>query len=102
VHAGTFLHDTIFNPGREMVSRFVYAAAASLALMTTVGAQQSSAPSASRTASATETRAMEALLRPGTDLYVVYTHNWLDDPLENRIYTLDRRAASKFPYTQRF
>jgi len=42
------------------------------------------------------------ILRPGTDLYVVYTHNWLDDPLDNRIYTLDRRAASKFLYTQRF
>jgi hypothetical protein len=42
------------------------------------------------------------ILRPGNDLYVVYTHNWLDDPLQHRIYTLDRRAASKFLYTRRF
>ena len=42
------------------------------------------------------------ILRPGNDLYLVYTHNWLDDPLQNRIYTLDRRAASKFLYTHRF
>jgi hypothetical protein len=32
----------------------------------------------------------------------VYTHNWLDDPLRSRIYTLDRRAASKVLYTHRF
>ena len=42
------------------------------------------------------------ILRPGNDFYLVYTHNWLDDPLQNRIYTLDRRAATKFLYTQRF
>ena len=42
------------------------------------------------------------ILKPGNDLYVVYTHNWLDDPLQNRIYTLDRRAASKVLYTHRF
>ena len=39
------------------------------------------------------------ILKPGNDLYVVYTHNWMDDPLQNRIYTLDRRTASKFMYT---
>ena len=42
------------------------------------------------------------ILRPGNDFYFVYTHNWLDDPLENRVYTLDRRAASKVLYTHRF
>jgi len=42
------------------------------------------------------------ILRPGNDLYFVYIHNWLDDPLSNRIYTLDRRAASKISYTHRF
>jgi hypothetical protein len=42
------------------------------------------------------------IVRPGSDLYFVYTHNWLDDPLQNRIYTLDRRAASKVLYTHRF
>jgi hypothetical protein len=42
------------------------------------------------------------ILKPGNDFYLVYTHNWLDDPLEHRIYTLDRRAASKFLYTHRF
>jgi len=33
---------------------------------------------------------------------VVYTHNWLDDPLLSRFTTLDRRAASKVMYTHRF
>ncbi|MBI4885479.1 MAG: carbohydrate binding family 9 domain-containing protein [Acidobacteria bacterium] len=42
------------------------------------------------------------ILTPGNDLYVVYTHNWLDDPLLNRFATLDRRAASKILYTYRF
>jgi hypothetical protein len=42
------------------------------------------------------------ILRPGNDLYFVYTHNWLDDPLQNHIYTLDRRLASKVLYTHRF
>jgi hypothetical protein len=42
------------------------------------------------------------IVKPGSDLYFVYTHNWQDDPLENRIYTLDRRAASKVLYTHRF
>ncbi len=42
------------------------------------------------------------ILKPGNDLYVVYTHNWLDDPLRNQIYTLDRRIASKFLFTKRF
>jgi hypothetical protein len=42
------------------------------------------------------------ILTPGNDLYVVYTHNWRDDPLENRFATLDRRLASKVLYTYRF
>jgi len=42
------------------------------------------------------------ILRPGNDLYVVYTHNWQDDPLDRRMRTLDRRAASKVLYTHRF
>jgi len=42
------------------------------------------------------------ILRPGNDLYVVYLHNWLDDPVQGRFATLDRRAASKIMYTYRF
>ena len=42
------------------------------------------------------------ILTPGNDLYVVYNHNWLDDPVRDRFSTLDRRAASKFLYTYRF
>jgi hypothetical protein len=41
-------------------------------------------------------------LRPGNDLFVVYTHNWLDDRTLDRFATLDRRAAAKFVYTYRF
>lgn len=42
------------------------------------------------------------ILTPGTDLYIVNTQNWLDDPLQNRFTPLDRRAATKFLYTFRF
>jgi len=42
------------------------------------------------------------ILKPGNDFYVVYTHNWLDDPVLARFSTLDRRAASKAIYTHRF
>jgi hypothetical protein len=42
------------------------------------------------------------ILKPGNDLYVVYTHNWIDDPLLDRFATLDKRAASKVMYTHRF
>jgi hypothetical protein len=42
------------------------------------------------------------IMKPGNDLYVVYTHNWLDDPLISRFATLDRRIASKVLYTHRF
>ena len=42
------------------------------------------------------------ILTPGNDLYVVYTHNRVDEPLLDRFGTLDRRAASKVLYTHRF
>ena len=42
------------------------------------------------------------IVRPGSDIYVVYTHNWLDDPALSRLTTLDRRIASKVLYTHRF
>ena len=42
------------------------------------------------------------IMRPGNDLYVVYTHNWLEDPLVDRFHTLDKRVASKVLYTYRF
>jgi hypothetical protein len=42
------------------------------------------------------------IVRPGNDLYVVYTHNWVEDPILDRFASLDRRAASKVLYTQRF
>jgi hypothetical protein len=42
------------------------------------------------------------IVTPGNDLYIVYIHNWLDDPVAGRAYTLDRRLASKILYTRRF
>jgi hypothetical protein len=49
------------------------------------------------------------ILTPGNDLYVVYTHNWLDTDFGignqsslNRYATLDKRLASKVLYTYRF
>jgi hypothetical protein len=42
------------------------------------------------------------IVSPGSDIYLVYTHNWLEDPLLDRFATLDRRAASKILYTYRF
>jgi hypothetical protein len=42
------------------------------------------------------------ILTPGNDLYIVYTHNWLNDVTLDRWTTLNRRAASKFVYTKRF
>ena len=41
------------------------------------------------------------LLRPGNDVFVVYTHNWRD-PLDAGLQTLDRRAVTKAVYTWRF
>ncbi len=42
------------------------------------------------------------IMKAGNDLYVVYTHNWLEDPVADRFATLDRRFASKVLYTHRF
>ena len=42
------------------------------------------------------------IITPGNDLYVVYTHNWTEDPLLDRFATLDKRLASKILYTYRF
>jgi hypothetical protein len=42
------------------------------------------------------------ILRPGNDLYLVYTHNWVDDPLRAQFATLDKRIATKVVYTHRF
>jgi hypothetical protein len=42
------------------------------------------------------------IMRPGNDLYVVYTHNWLEQAGLDRFATLDKRAASKVLYTHRF
>jgi hypothetical protein len=42
------------------------------------------------------------IITPWSDLYVVYTQNWLDDPMLNRFATLDRRAASKVIYALGF
>ena len=42
------------------------------------------------------------IVTPGNDLYVVYTHNWLDDPQLSRFSTLNRSLASKVLYTYRF
>ena len=45
------------------------------------------------------------ILTPGNDLFVVYTHNWVDhfdlEPNRDRFFTQDRRAAMKFVYTHR-
>jgi hypothetical protein len=41
-------------------------------------------------------------LTPGTDLFVVYTHNWVNEPVLDRFMTQDRRAATKLVYTHRF
>ncbi len=42
------------------------------------------------------------IITPGSDLYIVYTHNWQDDPVVDRFSTLDKRLASKILYTYRF
>jgi hypothetical protein len=41
------------------------------------------------------------IVRPGSDLYLVYQHNWQDRPVGG-LSTLDRRAATKLSYTHRF
>lgn len=42
------------------------------------------------------------IMKPGNDLHLVYTHNWLEDPAIDRFASLDRRFASKILYTHRF
>ncbi len=50
------------------------------------------------------------ILKPGNDVFIVYTQNWIDsvdpqDPLNpnsSRFRTLDRRTAAKVVYTKRF
>jgi len=44
------------------------------------------------------------IVRPGNDVFFVYTHNWVDDRFDPnaRFQTLDRRAAAKVVYTRRF
>ena len=42
------------------------------------------------------------IVKPGNDLYIVYTHNWLEDPVADRFSTLDQRFATKVLYTHRF
>ena len=40
-------------------------------------------------------------VRPGSNFYLVYTHNWQDSPLD-RFRSLSRQTATKFTYTIRF
>lgn len=45
------------------------------------------------------------ILKPGSDLYLVYAHNWADDPARLhrfRLNTLSRAATMKINYTYRF
>jgi hypothetical protein len=42
------------------------------------------------------------IMKPGNDLHLVYTHNWLENPVIDRFSILDRRFASKILYTHRF
>jgi hypothetical protein len=47
------------------------------------------------------------IVRPGNDIFFVYTHNWIDamdplDPHHTGFRTLDRRTAAKAVYTKRF
>ena len=44
------------------------------------------------------------IVRPGNDVFIVYTHNWVEDPFgrDDRFRTLDRRGAAKVVYTKRF
>lgn len=44
------------------------------------------------------------IVTPGNDVFVVYTHNWIEDQLDPnaRFRTLDRRGAAKVVYTKRF
>ena len=39
-------------------------------------------------------------MKPGNDIFFVYTHNWINDPAG--IFTNDRSAVSKIVFTRRF
>jgi hypothetical protein len=41
------------------------------------------------------------IVRPGNDVFVVYTHNWFEPLGLDRFSTLDRRGATKINYTRR-
>ncbi len=41
------------------------------------------------------------VIRPGSDFYLVYTHNLMDDPL-NRLVPITSQVATKLAYTHRF
>ena len=38
------------------------------------------------------------IVRPGNDVFIVYTHNWVEDPFgpSERFLTLDRRARRRW------
>jgi hypothetical protein len=40
-------------------------------------------------------------VRPGSDVFLVYTHNWLD-ALDGPLETRERGAVTKLTYTHRF
>jgi hypothetical protein len=43
------------------------------------------------------------IITPGTDIYCVYNHNWLNDPAVNRrLFTIQQGAALKVIYNYRF
>lgn len=42
------------------------------------------------------------IITPGSDLYLVYNHNWLEDEQFDRFRTLNRSGAIKISYTHRF
>jgi hypothetical protein len=46
------------------------------------------------------------IVRPGSDIFLVYTHNLLDDPTSldrfRALQTMERKAATKLTYTHRF
>jgi hypothetical protein len=42
------------------------------------------------------------IMKPGNDLYVVYTHNWVEQAQFDRFASLDKQFASKVLYTHRF
>jgi hypothetical protein len=41
------------------------------------------------------------IVRPGNDLFFVYTHNWFEPTGLDTFETLDRRGAVKINYTRR-